>query len=290
MPSPLLSPSLGVYLALLPVFQVQGHSQPSQNNSTGLRNLSLFPVCVRDQDCTKDRACFQYMCLPWQSSTGFRWCSDHSDCTDLTRREGGTGKNGHCFKHQDTNNIQFGICLNTIETKTCWSHSDCPAYLRCTNGYCGDKEYFRALQERSCEEDEECESLLTGEMCCYDLSLPGRWKAGPEGMRRRCCNNPSGSPVIRPSNDIGQKQLDKLDKGISDLAVHLLDMIVCEGLSYEMMLKLSSCKPYRRTTTTTDRTNQMHHTGGGASVTMGYSVIIAVIGNIWTAITMCYCL
>ena len=65
-------------------------------------------------------------------------------------------------------------------------------------------------------------------------------------------------------------------------------MIVCEGLSYEMMLKLSSCKPYRTTTTTTDRTNQMHHTGGAASVTMGYSVIIAVIGNIWTAITIYY--
>ena len=72
--------------------------------------------------------------------------------------------------------------------------------------------------------------------------------------------------------------LFQLDKGIADLAVHLLDMIVCEGLSYEMMLKLSSCKPYRTTTTTTDRTNQMHHTGGGASVTWGYNVIIAVIG------------
>ena len=48
------------------------------------------------------------------------------------------------------------------ETKTCWSHSDCPAYLRCTNGYCGDKEYFRALQERSCEEDEECEVTTPG--------------------------------------------------------------------------------------------------------------------------------
>ena len=84
--------------------------------------------------------------------------------------------------------------------------------------------------------------------------------------------------------------LFQLDRGIADLAIHLLDMIVCEGLSYEMMLKLSSCKPYRRTTTTTDRTNQMQHTGGGASVTMGYSVIIAVIGNIWIAIKMCYCL
>ena len=48
------------------------------------------------------------------------------------------------------------------ETKTCWSHSDCPAYLRCTNGYCGDKEYFRALQERPCQEDEECEVTTPG--------------------------------------------------------------------------------------------------------------------------------
>ena len=55
------------------------------------------------------------------------------------------------------------------------------------------------------------QSLLTGEMCCYDLSHPDRWKGGPEGMRRKCCNNPTGSPVIRPSNNIGQRQLDKVD-------------------------------------------------------------------------------
>ena len=82
--------------------------------------------------------------------------------------------------------------------------------------------------------------------------------------------------------------LFQLDKGIAYLAVHLLDMIVCEGLSYEMMLKLSSCQPYRTTTISTDRTNQMQHTGGGSGVVVGYSVVIPVIWNTLTAIIMSY--
>ena len=46
------------------------------------------------------------------------------------------------------------------ETKKCWTHSDCPSHLRCTNGYCGDPTYFKALQEHPCEEDKQCEVKL----------------------------------------------------------------------------------------------------------------------------------
>ena len=46
------------------------------------------------------------------------------------------------------------------ETKKCWTHSDCPSHLRCTNGYCGDPTYFKTLQERPCKEDKQCEVNL----------------------------------------------------------------------------------------------------------------------------------
>jgi len=216
------------------------------------------------------------MCYPWNTSTGFRWCSKDSDCSSLTTREEGDGADGRCFRHQDKSNINFGICLKKLESKKCWTHSDCPSHLKCTNGFCGDPVYFRALQERPCEEDEICEQLLTGEMCCFDLSAAKQWRFGQSGWKKKCCNNPSGSPVIRPGEDFSDAQLKKLDKGISYLAPYFLDFVVCEGLSYQMMLRLSSCKPYTTTTTTTDRTNKLHHTSGA-----GYLAV-----NIWLALAV----
>ena len=48
---------------------------------------------------------------------------------------------------------------------------------------------------------------MTGEMCCYDLSGPDQWKSGPDEVKKKCCNNPTGSPVIRPQYNMGQRQL-----------------------------------------------------------------------------------
>lgn len=38
-----------------------------------LRNISLYPPCARDSDCTEEHKCMQYMCYPWKTSTGFRY-------------------------------------------------------------------------------------------------------------------------------------------------------------------------------------------------------------------------
>ena len=57
--------------------------------------------------------------------------------------------------------------------------------------------------------------LLTGEMCCYDLSGPDQWKSGPDEMKKKCCNNPSGSPVIRPQYIMGQRQLEKVNSFVN---------------------------------------------------------------------------
>ena len=92
-----------------------------QNNRTqSLRQLSKYPACVRDSDCdvvkgqTEKHKCFQYMCYPKDTSTGFRWCSKDKDCAKLTAREEGDGGDGKCFKHPDKNNVEFGICLKKM--------------------------------------------------------------------------------------------------------------------------------------------------------------------------------
>ena len=46
---------------------------------------------------------------------------------------------------------------NFSETKKCWTHGDCPRHLRCTNGFCGDRNYYEALKNRKCEDDSICE-------------------------------------------------------------------------------------------------------------------------------------
>ena len=86
-----------------------------------LRDPSVFPVCVTDDDCETmaeelglDYKCFQYMCYPWNKGgdeAPFRSCKRRSDCTQLTLEEGGDGEDGDCFRHQDRRNVFTGICL-----------------------------------------------------------------------------------------------------------------------------------------------------------------------------------
>jgi len=277
----LVSVSISSWFLFL--FLAHGQSGVSlATNRTSLRNLDSYPACLEDTDCSQGNACFQYMCYPWTTSTGFRWCDKDSDCKKLSVKEEGNGKDGRCFRHQDRKSIQFGICLKKIEVKRCWTHEDCPSYLKCTNGFCGDPTYFKALQDRPCKEDDECERLLSGDMCCFDLEAADQWKHGQDKWRKKCCNNPSGSPVIRPKGKMEPWQIEKLDRGITYLAPYFLDFVVCEALPYETMLKLTSCSPYTTTTTTTDRTSQLHQTSSAFS-NMPNIVIVSLLAAFLTS-------
>jgi len=217
------------------------------------------------------------MCYPWQTSTGFRWCSKRSDCAALLPEEGGDDRDGSCFKHED-NYVNFGICLPRSQMIRCKSHSDCPGgkapperkgSLRCNNGWCGEPAYFEALKQRPCKKDQECERLQTGEMCCYDFSSPQRWQAPGENGRdweKRCCDNPTGNPIIRPPDSTPPKLLKQLDTRIRELSLVYLDMVVCEALTYQMMLQLESCTEYR-TTTTTPNPRSGHRTSSSPFLT-----------------------
>ena len=63
------------------------------------------------------------------------------------------------------------------------------------------------------------QQLLTGEMCCFDTAAADQWKHGHEGWKKKCCNNPTGSPVIRPTGDLDDREIKKV--GETD------DMTVC---------------------------------------------------------------
>lgn len=232
------------------------------------------------------------MCYPWQTSTGFRWCSKPGDCAGLLDIEGGDGRDGGCWRHPESagNNINFGICLPRSEMKKCSSHSDCPGgaapvdrkgSLRCTNGWCGDPAYFAALGRRECRQDLECETLLTGEMCCYDFSSPEGWMAGRDGRgwKKRCCHNPSGNPVIVPPDTISPSQLQQLDKRIRDLSLLFMDMVVCEALKYPMMVQLKSCEEYKTTTTTTLSPRHGHRTSSSPSLLPSSLLLLTLLAS-----------
>ena len=54
------------------------------------------------------------------------------------------------------------------------------------------------------------QQLLTGEMCCFDTAAADQWKHGHEGWKKKCCNNPTGSPVIRPTGDLDDREIKKV--------------------------------------------------------------------------------
>ena len=59
------------------------------------------------------------------------------------------------------------------------------------------------------------------------------------GLVRRCCHSPGG--VAGPDRALSRVELARLDQGLRYLAPHYLDLLVCQGLPYELQLKLESC-------------------------------------------------
>ena len=86
----------------------------------GTRDLSVFPPCLTDSDCSPvsearaaDYKCFQYMCFPWAKAGGsWRSCVRDSECGGLAEKEGGDGGQGDCYRHPDRRNVFAGICLD----------------------------------------------------------------------------------------------------------------------------------------------------------------------------------
>lgn len=50
-------------------------------------------------------------------------------------------------------------------------------------------------------------------MCCFDTAAADLWKHGHDGWKKKCCNNPTGSPVIRPTQDLDEWEIKKVTSG-----------------------------------------------------------------------------
>jgi hypothetical protein len=250
-------------LVLLGVGWVRGELRQNVSAKTSLvRDIVKFPVCVTDDDCDnisdkkhQSYKCFQYMCYPWKSKSlgqPFRTCKRRSDCKALSLAEGGDGGNGDCYRHQDRRTVFSGICLSDSDMAPCFEHSDCKEGRKCTNQFCGEEQYFSALGELTCKKDSFCQDMLLGTHCCFDIRGGlSAWDSGEPDWGRKCCSN-KAAPVKRPPDDISNDQIKKLNQKIN---VHFkkfeIDNLICKGLKYEMMLKLSACDQYKTTTTTT---------------------------------------
>ena len=100
-----------------------------------------------------------------------------------------------------------------------------------------------------CRTDADCVTT-SHSRCCVDVSdLPRQDKS--------CCSSPHS--VIWPDNinNLTSTQLAHLDTAIASLAPVFMDGVVCQGLEYHVMDRLSSCREFL---TTTARIQQMPQT------------------------------
>jgi len=253
-----------VLVSLLAVTTL-GQALTRQVGAGSVRDTEKYPICISDSDCDnisektgEGHLCFQYMCYPHSSRNKdhpYRLCKKGSECRALTAREGGDGGDGECVIHHDRRRGIKGICLPPSDLAVCSDHSDCSGGKKCISSHCGDPEYFTALQEMTCNNNEFCQEMLTGDHCCFDIrgGLMG-WRGGDPDWGKKCCDN-KVAPVKRPPDNISRDQLDRLNNKIS---VHYkrfqLDQTICKGLKYEMMMKLNACMAFTTTTTTTTTT------------------------------------
>jgi hypothetical protein len=70
-----------------------------------------------------------------------------------------------------------------------------------------------------CEDDDDCDQE-GDEFCCFDLSSPSDWTNEQNTWRKKCCTNPSGSPITQPPDNLTHPQMDKVTS--ADQASHNL--------------------------------------------------------------------
>merc|ERR550539_222368 len=116
----------------------------------------------------------------------------------------------------------------------------------------------------SCEEDVDCKSR--SDLCCVDVSQVDRWS-------KSCC--PSQHPLVLPDNinNLTQAQRHTLDTTIAKMSPVFLDVVVCEGLQYSLMERLSSCAVFM---TTTARLQQLPQTDLASGLSSSITVVTVI--------------
>ena len=116
----------------------------------------------------------------------------------------------------------------------------------------------------SCHEDADCKAR--SELCCVDVSQVDRW-------RKSCCS--SQKPLLLPYNisNLTQAEINQLDTTIASMSPVFLDVVVCEGLQYSLMERLSSCAMF---VTTTARHQQLPQTDLASVLSSSITVLTVI--------------
>ena len=51
--------------------ELEEEKEEEEENFPRLRNITIFPACISDNDCNEGYKCFQYMCYPWKQVSGW---------------------------------------------------------------------------------------------------------------------------------------------------------------------------------------------------------------------------
>ena len=127
-----------------------------------------------------------------------------------------------------------------------------------------------------CEEDVDCRSR--SDQCCVDVSEVERW-------RKTCCSSPEALLLPHNINNLTETERGQLDTTIASLSPVFLDVVVCEGLQYSLLERLSSCQMFL---TTTARLQQLPQTDRATGLTSSITVIalicLSALPTHWTTI------
>ena len=115
-----------------------------------------------------------------------------------------------------------------------------------------------------CEEDVDCKAR--SDQCCLDVSQVERW-------RKTCCSSPHSLVLPDNINNLTQTEQHQLDTTIASMSPVFLDVVVCEGLQYSLMERLSSCGVFL---TTTSRLQQLPQTDLASGLSSSITVITVI--------------
>ena len=117
-----------------------------------INDTALYKPCIPYSSAaacpSEDQQCFQYFCYPRTGAQDpLKSCKKNSDCNDVY----GAPK---CSKQS-----RVGICVSRDDYERCYTNEECEGRGgKCCADYCCNEEYFQALQEIPCEEDDgECQ-------------------------------------------------------------------------------------------------------------------------------------
>jgi len=128
-----------------------------------INNTETYKPCFPGSNtCNLGDTCFQYFCYPKSGTESpLKSCKRKRDCK-------GQDVPSRCFKHLTFN----GVCVPNKDIEICDSHEECKDRGgKCCGDYCCNTEYFHALQQKNCNENDEVCKYYQIMMTTYEILM-----------------------------------------------------------------------------------------------------------------------